>query len=143
MNLPEKILAKINSHAEKGNNFIDNEQYDSAIAEWSKALDILPEPKNDWEAYAWLSASIGDALYHKKAYRLAAISFLNSLNAPGGTENPFVHYRLGQCYILLEDESSGVEALLKAYMLDGEEIFLEESDGITFLNILRDKDLVD
>lgn len=36
----------------------------------------------------------------------------------------------------------GVNSLLKAYMLDGEEIFLADDGGATFLKLLKDKNLI-
>nr|WP_256873354.1 hypothetical protein [Pseudomonas taiwanensis] len=122
---------------------MDDEHFDAAIEQWTQALDLLLEPKVAWEAYMWLSASIGDAQYQKMNYELACNSFLDALNAPGGVENPFVHFRLGQCQLILGNETLGVESLLKAYMLDGEDIFMAEDDGVTFLKTLQDRKLID
>lgn len=141
MELPDSIYTIVDLHSQRGNQFIDNEQFDAAIEEWSKALDVLPEPKTNWEAYMWLSASIGDAQYHKENYELARASFLNALNAPGGIKNPFVHYRLGQCQYKLGNKELGTDSLLRAYMLGGEDIFLAEDDGHFFLKILQDEHL--
>lgn len=93
-------------------------------------------------SYTWLCASIGDAQYQLEEYEAARQSFFDALNGPGGQENPFVHYRLGQSQISLRDEEQGVASLLKAYMLDGEEIFGEDGEGEKYLQILRDRKLV-
>ncbi|MNU07428.1 hypothetical protein D3C72_2530110 [compost metagenome] len=54
-----------------------------------------------------------------------------------------MHYRLGQCQWKLGNEALAVESLLKAYMLDGEEIFMVEDDGASFLTILQERSLID
>ncbi|MDF5873149.1 hypothetical protein P4112_16025 [Pseudomonas aeruginosa] len=81
--------------------------------------------------------------FSSTATSLREMPFLDALNAPGGVENPFVHYRLGQCQVKLGNAALAVESLLKAYMLDGEEIFLAEDDGVVFLKMLQDRKLVD
>ncbi|HEQ0196598.1 MULTISPECIES: tetratricopeptide repeat protein [Pseudomonas] len=143
MELPAEIHDKVDVLSMEGNDLMDGENFEAAIERWSQALDLLPEPKVEWEAYMWLSASIGDALFHQKNYEHACNSFMDALNAPDGVENPFVHYRLGQCQLKLGNEALGVESLLKAYMLDGEDIFMAEDDGVSFLKILQDRKLVD
>ncbi|MCY1280263.1 hypothetical protein D3C80_656730 [compost metagenome] len=114
-----------------------------AMQYWREQGFILMEPKVDQEACMWLSASAGDAQYQKNDYELARNSFLDALKEPGGIENPFVHYRLGQCQWKLGNEALAVESLLKAYMLDGEEIFMVEDDGASFLTILQERSLID
>ncbi|HCJ1229216.1 TPA: tetratricopeptide repeat protein [Pseudomonas aeruginosa] len=143
MELPDKIYDEVDALSTKGNDLMDDEHFDAAIEKWTQALDLLPDPKTDWEAYMWLSASIGDAQFQQHRYELARDALLDALNAPGGVENPFVHYRLGQCQVKLGNEALAVESLLKAYMLDGEEIFLAEDDGVVFLKMLQDRKLVD
>ncbi|HBO2318235.1 TPA: tetratricopeptide repeat protein [Pseudomonas aeruginosa] len=143
MELPDKIYDEVDALSTKGNDLMDDEHFDAAIEKWTQALGLLPAPKTDWEAYMWLSASIGDAQFQQHRYELARDAFMDALNAPGGVENPFVHYRLGQCQVKLGNEALAVESLLKAYMLDGEEIFLAEDDGVVFLKMLQDRKLVD
>ncbi|HHM5104683.1 TPA: tetratricopeptide repeat protein [Pseudomonas aeruginosa] len=143
MELPDKIYDEVDALSTKGNDLMDDEHFDAAIEKWTQALDLLPAPKTDWEAYMWLSASIGDAQFQQRRYELARDALLDALNAPGGVENPFVHFRLGQCQVKLGNEALAVESLLKAYMLDGEEIFLAEDDGVVFLKMLQDRKLVD
>lgn len=143
MELPDKIYDAVDALSTEGNDLMDEENFQGAIKKWGQALALLPEPKAEWEAYMWLSASIGDAQYQQENYELARNSFMDALNAPDGIGNPFVHYRLGQCQAKLGNEALAVESLLKAYMLDGEEIFLAEDDGVTFLKMLQDRKLID
>ncbi|WP_175963899.1 tetratricopeptide repeat protein [Burkholderia pyrrocinia] len=140
--LPKKIQDELDALSEQGNVLCDASKFDEAIQRWSAALELLPEPRVDWEAYTWLSASIGDAQYQLEEFDAARQSFFDALNGPGGQENPFVHYRLGQSQVRLGDEEQGVASLLKAYMLDGDEIFDEDGEGEKYLQMLRDRKLV-
>lgn len=144
MNLPKKTADEIDALSESGNVLADSDDFEGAISKWKAALQLLPEPRSDWDAYAWLMASIGDAQYQLSRWNDARDSFLDALNAEDGRGNPFVHYRLGQCLIATGDEQKGLESLLKAYMLDGEDIFdADEPDGSEYLQKLRDAKLID
>ena len=139
MELPLEIYDKVDDLSSEGNDFCDAGQFDDAIAKWSEALDLLPEPKSDWEASTWLWASIGDAEYQRGKLTEARTAFFDALNGPDGQSNAFIHYRLGQCEIKLGNQDNGVEHLLRAYMLDGDRIFSDEKDGAEFLNHLKDR----
>ncbi|HXL33219.1 MAG TPA: hypothetical protein VN968_28545 [Bradyrhizobium sp.] len=65
-----------------------------------------------------------------------------ALNCPDASENPFIVYRLGQSQTRLGNVDKGVEYLLRAYMLDGEDIFSSDQNGEEFLAILRSRKLV-
>lgn len=107
-----------------------------------QALNLLPAPQAEWEAYTCLKASIDDALYQLADFSAAHEALFDALNGPDGQKSPFVHYRLAQTELAWKNEEAGIAELLKAYMLDGEEIFTEEEDGYIFLQKLRDAGLV-
>lgn len=142
MKLPDAIYDQIEDLSEAGSSFFEQSRYGSAIQQWSSALALLPQPPIDWEAYTWLSASIGDAHYQLNQLEASRQSLMDALNGPGGPGNPFIHYRLGQCLTKLGQADAGIESLLKAYMLDGELIFSVEPDGAIYLQKLRDKGLI-
>jgi len=142
MELPERLFTSIEALSEIGNEFADQGRLGEAVSQWANALSLLPDPKADWEAYTWLSASIGDARYQLGQFEQARHDFYDALNGPDGLENPFIHYRLGQCLIKLGDREAGLNSLFKAYMLDGENIFIEdESEGMLMLAILKERGL--
>lgn len=143
MELPKTVSNKVDDLSSQGNDLCDESKYAQAIEKWRAAIELLPEPRVDWEAYTWLSASIGDAQYQAGQLDAARNSFYDALNGPGGQENPFIHYRLGQSLIRLKEEDRGIESLLKAYMLDGEEIFSADDEGAKYLQKLRDRKLID
>jgi tetratricopeptide (TPR) repeat protein len=143
MDLPADICDEVDDLSVQGSDLCDASKFEKAIEKWSAAIAFLPEPRVDWEAYTSLSASIGDAQYQLGQLDAARHSFYDALNGPGGPGNPFVHYRLGQALIKLGDEDRGTQSLLKAYMLDGDNIFSADPDGSIYLQKLRDNNLID
>ena len=143
MELPDDIYEQIEILSEAGNEACDDGDFDVAIHQWQKALALLPEPQVQWEAYMWLSASIGDAQYQSEDYESAKASLYDALNGPDGQANGFVHYMLGKTLLQLHDEKA-VEHLLKAYMTEGVDIFdSDEDEGPDTLKVLQDRKLID
>lgn len=142
MILSEETSRRLDELAITGNRLVDRKDFQRAITAWQQAVDLLPEPKQDWEAYTWLSASIGDSYFQQRRLLDAKDAFENALNGPGGTVNPFIQFRTGQILFRLGDEKKGVDHLLRAYMLDGEDVFVSDAEGAEFLGLLRRKGLV-
>lgn len=140
--LPDAIYDKIEILSERGNILLENQHdWKGAVAVWQEALDLLPEPKTQWEAALWLYASIGEADRLGHDNPAAKDSLYNALNCPDGHMNPLVLLRLGQTLADMGEVDEGVEHLLRAYMLDGEEVF--EEDGAPYLALLRQRKLID
>lgn len=114
--------------SEEGNLLVDLDDYKGALKKFTAALDILPTPKQQWEAALWLYASIGDMHLFLEDYKQAAENYYNALNCPDGQQSSFVHLRLGEALYELEDEKNSLDHLLRAYMLEGKEIFESEEE---------------
>lgn len=144
MSLAQRIFDQVEMLSGEGSDLADEGDHQGAIKKWSAAMDLLPEPKSSWDAYPWLSASLGDAYYQLNRLPEAREALFDALNGPDGQQNPFVHYRLGQTEVALGNMDSAVAHLLEAYMLDGEEIFLEDEEGggAKYLQMLKDRRLV-
>jgi tetratricopeptide (TPR) repeat protein len=142
MELQGTLANKIDDLAERGNVLLDSHRdWRGAIAAWEEALDLLPEPKSQWEAWTWLNASIGDAARSGGDLNQARTALFDAVSGPDGQSNPFVLLRLGQTLVDLGDADRGVDYLLRAYMIDGENVF--KSDGTFYLNLLRQRGLID
>lgn len=142
MELPDDIYEQIERLSEEGNEHSDEGNFPEAIEVWSQALSLLPEPRQDWDAAMWLYASLGDAYYQSGDYSMAKDALFNALNCPDGQGNPFIHYMLGKTLVKLNDEGA-IDELLRAYMLDGVDIFdSDEDEGPDTLQLLQDKGLV-
>lgn len=133
MQIPDDVFDKIEDLSEQGNEAMDNEQYSLAIEIFMRAYKLLPEPKDRWEAYIWLQASIGDAYFQEKEYEISIKYFQDIFNS-GEVEDPFVMLRLGQNYYSLKEYELAKEFLLRAYQLDGITIFEEDMSFYNWLS---------
>lgn len=125
--LDEELFDQIQALAEEGNDFLDEDQFDAAVAKFEEAYSKLPQPAEEWEASTWLMASIGDAHFMKGDYAKSTETFYNAYNCPEGSINPFILLRLGQSLLETQDEPNATEYLLRAYMLEGSDIFADEN----------------
>lgn len=122
-----KKKKSIDEIAEEGNSLCDQERYEEAIAVYKQGLQSLSEPLNTQSEAAWFQVSIGDSYFMMGQYDKAYEYLFEALSNLSGeyAANPFLLMRLGQsAYELNKDDSR--EYLLRAYMLEGEDIFEHE-----------------
>jgi tetratricopeptide (TPR) repeat protein len=133
MELDPAIHAAVERLSERGNALIDADRTDEAVAAFQEAVALLPAPKEDWEAWTWLAAAIGDAYYLADRFAEAGPWFQAALAGPDGLGNPFLHLRLGQVARRLGDEERALDELMRAYMGDGEDAFDNAPEDLAFL----------
>lgn len=123
--LTEDVIDQIESLSESGNEYFDDEEYQEAIHVWKEALALIPEPQNIFSETLWLETSIGDAYFMQGDHKNAIPHFLNSKRniEENAYANPFIMLRIGQLYFESGDFENAKEYLLRAYLLDGIEIF--------------------
>jgi len=126
--LPSKIHQIILKLSAEGDALALRQQYEEAVAKYNEAWVLMPEPKSEWEASTWLMGAIGDACFLGGFYTSGAEAFDYALHCPGGFGNPFIHLRLGQCEFELQQLERAAEHLIRAYALEGKEIFDAEDD---------------
>jgi tetratricopeptide (TPR) repeat protein len=95
-----------------------------AITLWEQALNLIPNPKQEYEAANWLYSSIRDGYFMLNNFEESAAYFTKAKF--GGYDNPFIMLRLGQSFYATNKLEEALEYLLRAYMLEGKEIFKGE-----------------
>ena len=125
MELNDKVYDEIKKKCARGNELADSEQYQEALTEFSKALELLPKPDYMWEAATWLYGSIGDMYFQLNDYSASLDCFMKAQKCPDGMGNPFICVRIGECFFELGNIEKAKQYLMQAYMLEGEEIFLD------------------
>ena len=90
-------------------------EYLKAIAYYKKIIEILPEPKEQWEAFEWSVVSIADTYYIIEDYNKAELYFNKIINI---AVNPFIFLRYGQTQYYLNKIELAKEYLKKAYELE-------------------------
>ena len=126
--LSHEVGDQLDALAQKGDAAFERGSYRNAIKTYQKGLDLLPEPRNLWEAKLWFTAAIADAYWFLEKYP-EALEFLDeSLEVEGGHANPFIRLRRGQVLFELGRMEEAREELLKGYKLGGEELFEDEDE---------------
>lgn len=97
-----------------------------AVENYKKALELVPEPKNNWRASFWIYASMGEAYFFDCMYKEALEAMLKAFSFPDGPKNPLVLLRIGQCFYEMREFNKAKEYLLKTYKIRNKKIFEDE-----------------
>lgn len=135
--LDNQTYAEIQRLSEKGEAEFEYEGGErKAITFWRQALNLVPEPHSDWEASLWLHTHIGDAQAELGQIDEALESYRKAYEAPDGHTNPYLLLQMGKLLHDRGDTDQAADMLLRAYMMEGEELF-EDGDE-DYLQALRD-----
>jgi tetratricopeptide (TPR) repeat protein len=131
--LSEDVQDALEECCDQGNEALDEGEFREAVAFFEQALKMLPSPAEEWEPYGWLQGALGDAYYGMRDFG-RALDYFHTAHMFAGPDEvpPFVLLRLGQCHRRLGDAKNAAECLLRAYLLEGEDIF-EDKDDFAFL----------
>ncbi len=124
--LPQPVHKKIEVLSKEGDALAKKAKYREATDRYIAALDLLPEPKTQWEACTWLLVAIGDANFLSKHYDYAQRALSDAMHCPNAIGNPFIHLRLGQSQFELGNKKQAADELARAYMGAGTDIFKTE-----------------
>ena len=127
--LSEKLYEAITNLLDEGDELVERGKYKEAIAYYEEAMNRLPEPKEDWTLFDTIAICIGDSYYEMGEYIVADRFYTMSLTRGSGIENPYVWYVKGRNLIKLGNKEEGVDALMRAYMLDGTDVFDTDDGG--------------
>ena len=125
--LEDKLHNTILSLCAKGDALVAQRQFEKAFSFYREALNLVPNPVEEWEATTWILAVIGDLYFSAGNIEKSARSFEDAILCPGGLGNPFIHLRLGECYFEMGRFDHSADELVRAYMGAGREIFQKEN----------------
>lgn len=125
----------------KGNELLAADDWRGAIAVWQRGLAMLPQPRDEQPEAMWFHASIGDAHHSGGEWANGEQELRQALRCAGGVGNAYVWLRLGQCLMAQGDRAGATEALMGAYLLEGEEIF--DGDDPESWDLLIEQGLVE
>ncbi|WP_244973429.1 tetratricopeptide repeat protein [Prevotella nigrescens] len=133
--LSEKLYKAITNLLDEGDELVERGKYKEAIAYYEEAMNRLPEPKEDWALFDTIAICIGDSYYEMGEYIVADRFYTMSLTRGSGIENPYVWYVKGRNLIKLGNKEEAIDALMRAYMLDGTDVF--DTDDGEFLSYIE------
>lgn len=125
--LNEKVYESVLKYSKEGDRLASKSKFKKAIKEYYHALELLPIPKEQWDAAIWLYTAIGDSYFLNEDFVKGLEAFLKASSCSHGEENPFILLRIGQCYYELGNIDEAENALFRAYILDGKKIFKSEN----------------
>jgi hypothetical protein len=136
MELPDDVYKSIKELCAAGD-LATESSYSRALDLYLQAWDLVPAPKEQWEAATWILAAIGDANWFLYDFDAGRDNLTLAMKCPGGLGNPFIHLRLGQCQLELGNEERALDELLRAYMGAGAEVFAHEPPK--YLEFLKER----
>lgn len=132
--LDDSIYDQIRKLCEQGDLLIKSGDFRGALPLFHQSWELLPEPKEDWDASTWILCAIGDAHFFLGDFDSVSSAFSNAVHCPNGLGNPFIHLRLGEAAFELGKLDKATDELTRAYMGAGREIFASEDPKyFTFL----------
>ena len=123
MELNDALYEKITNYCNSGDTLYDNGEYHDAIKMYKKAFEILPEPKEEWEATTWICSALADAFAEVGETEKSLQYALLADKCPNGVMNPYIQLQVGMSFFDIGNKNKAREYLLRAYMLEGEDIF--------------------
>jgi len=133
--LPSNTYEQIKALCAAGDQHCEAGEHELALAEFEKALSLLPTPIERWEAAIWILTAIGDTHYSMGAFENSRNALAGAMLCPGALGNPFIHLRLGQSLYELGKHEKAMDELARAYMGAGIAIFHGEPPK--YLSFLR------
>lgn len=124
--LSHEIYTEIQRLCSQGDKLVGLELYPDALHSYRSAWGLLPDPKTEWRAATSILVSIGDAHFQVRDYHAGRHNLLHALKCPDAYGDPFLYLRLGQCQLELEAYDKAADALFRAYLGGGPEIFKGE-----------------
>lgn len=126
--LSDRLLDEIQAKLDEGDEHLDTDEFAEAIALFRRALSLIPDPKHHHDISLAAFTALGEAYFFSGHYRDAVVALKQAEKAPGGTENPLLHLRLGQAYFECNELDLAGDSLARAYALDGRDVF-DGEDG--------------
>jgi len=141
--LPSALYLTVCRVCEAAECHVNSSQLELAVERLYETLDLLPIPREDWEAFTWICGTIADVFFMRHDFSKCDdwIRKIMISEAPGWNSNAFLHLRRGQCAFELGDVSKARQWLIGAYMLEGDAIFEGEDSKYqdTILDLIREE----
>lgn len=126
MRIPEHDHLEIKELCAEGDVLAEMGEFSDAYNNYMRALELVPEPKEQFQATTWILAALADLYFKAKDFKQAANVLFDAMHCAQAVGNPFLHLRLGQVQYELGEYVRAADELSRAYMGAGKEIFKAE-----------------
>ena len=118
MELDDNIYKQILNLCNNGKFKLKIGKNKEAIENYKKALELVPEPKDNWKASFWIYESIGDAYFYDFLYKECLEWMVKAFALPDGDKDPFVLLRIGECHYEMGNFEEAKKFLLETRKYD-------------------------
>lgn len=115
-------------YIELGEQYISKKEYRKAFDLFYKALEKVPDEKQDWDISLDIYCELGDCSLALNEINNADYFFNKALGCPDGFISGKVWIGLGKFYNTQGLVNKTQDAFMRAYMLEGVEIFEKENN---------------
>jgi hypothetical protein len=124
--LPAETFATVRARAEEGERRMAAGDFRGAFDLFVEALNLLPDPREQWNAAGWLLVPLGENAARAGNFAAAEAPLADAMWCPGTIGNPWVHLRNGQVRYELGQMDRAPDELARAYMGGGRGIFADQ-----------------
>ena len=124
--LPLSVFADVRAKAAAGEQQFATDDCRGAFVNFNEALNVLPEPRQQWNAAGWLLVAMGECFFKRGSWKSAVGPLQDVIICPGTLGNPWVHLRLGHVPFELGEQKRAADELARAYMGGGREVFEDQ-----------------
>ncbi len=121
--LPPETFAPVREKAEEGERRMAAGDFRGAFDLFVEALNLLPQPREQWNAAGWLLVALGENAIRAGNFQGAEGPLTDAMWCPGTIGNPWLHLRCGQMRFELGQMDRAADELARAYVGGGREVF--------------------
>ncbi len=133
--LSDELYDLIVLDLENGDQAMEKSKFQDALNYYLQALEKVPNDKFQWEISLHVFTALGDCYFNLKDFVNANHSYNQALQCPDSLENGYVWLGLGQSFFELEEKEKAKDAFMRAYMLEGKEIF--NNQGYQYFDLIK------
>lgn len=112
--LPSDILKRVKELCKQGVEYREKNDLEEAIYSWERAIQLLPDPREEWKISCWLFTNTGEMYFQQEDYEASDEFFRWAISSPGGSVDAHINLRLGQSCFKLGQMEEALEFLFSA-----------------------------
>ena len=124
-NTSDELDDRIHRLLNEGDELLNNDRSEEAIALYVTAWELLPEPRTNQPYALHVLAAMGDARFDRRDFAASRDAFMTAMRCAYGEPvgNPYLRLRLGQCMYELGEMTEAANWLAGAYLSEGTKLF--------------------
>ena len=124
----DELDDRIHRLLNEGDELLNKDRPEEALALYVTAWELLPEPRTDQPYALHVLAAMGDARFDRRDFAAGRDAFMTAMRCAHGEPvgNPYLRLRLGQCMYELGEMTEAANWLAGAYLSEGTKLFAHD-----------------